>query len=185
MVALIAGCAGPSAGPSRPAPAAFTPDLVGTWNGVFWWLGGNYWEDEGTLLLQIKEDGTFTVTMTPTPAANNIAKPTSWSGTVSQSGRLVVFHLSKGAWPAWSSLARSGDALYGVANDPATGADIPGQLRARGAPPRVRGRGPDLGLVRSRRPHRHHPESRGGQAAEDHGERRPDQRRREVRLPAG
>ena len=124
LVALIAGCAGPSAGPSRPAPAAFTPDLVGTWNGVFWWLGGNYWEDEGNLLLEIKEDGTFTVTMTPTPAANNIAKPTSWSGTVSQSGRLVVFHLSKGAWPAWSSLARSGDALYGVANDPATGADI-------------------------------------------------------------
>lgn len=100
---------------------------------MFWWLGGNYWEDEGTLLLQIKEDGTFTVTMTPTPAANNIAKPTSWSGTVSQSGRLVVFHLSKGAWPAWSSLARSGDALYGVANDPATGADIQVSFARAGA----------------------------------------------------
>jgi hypothetical protein len=126
LVALIAGCAGPSAGPSMLTPAASTADLVGTWNGLFWWLGGNYREDEGTLLLQIKEDGTFTVTMRPTPAANNIAKPTSWSGTVSQSGGRVVFHLSNGVWPAWSSLARSrsGDTLYGDANDPATGADI-------------------------------------------------------------
>lgn len=124
LVALIAGCAGPSAGPSMSVPAASIADLVGTWNGLFWWIGGTYWEDEGTLLLQIKEDGTFTVTMKPTAAANNIAKPSSWSGTVSRSGRLVVFHLSEGAWPAWSSLARCGDTLYGVANNPATGADI-------------------------------------------------------------
>ena len=122
--ALIAGCAGPSAGPSMSTPAASIGDLTGTWDGVFWWLGGNYWEDEGTLLLQIKEDGTFAVTMRPAPAANNIAKASSWSGTVSQSGGRVVFHLSKGAWPAWASLARSGDTLYGVAKDPATGADI-------------------------------------------------------------
>ena len=87
-------------------------------------LGGNYWEDEGILLLQIKEDGTFAVTMRPTAAANNIAKPSSWSGTVSQSGGRVVFHPSKSAWPTWSSLARSGDTLYGVAKDSATGADI-------------------------------------------------------------
>jgi hypothetical protein len=124
LVALIAGCAGPSAGPSMLTPAASTADLAGTWSGLFWWPGGTYWEDEGILVLQIKEDGTFTVTMRPTAAPNNIAKPTSWSGTVSQSGRRVVFHLSKGAWPAWSSLARSGDALYGVANNPATGVDI-------------------------------------------------------------
>jgi len=123
LVALIAGCAGSGAGPSM-TPAASTADLAGTWNGLFWWLGGHYVVDEGALLLQIKEDGTFTVTMRPTPAASNTAKASSWSGTVSQSGGRVVFHLSKGAWPAWASLARSGDTLYGVANDPATGADI-------------------------------------------------------------
>lgn len=108
LVALIAGCAGPSSGPSMSMPAAYTRDLTGTWDGVFWWLGGNYWEDEGRLLLQIREDGTFTVTMTPTAAANNIAKATSWSGTVSQSGRLT----------------RSGDTMYGDGNNPSTGADI-------------------------------------------------------------
>jgi hypothetical protein len=52
------------------------------------------------------------------------AKASSWSGTVSQSGRRVVFRVTKGSWPAWSSLARSGEMLYGVANNPATGADI-------------------------------------------------------------
>jgi hypothetical protein len=124
LVALIAGCAGPSSGPSMTMPAASTSDLTGTWDGVFWWLGGNYWEDEGRLLLQIKEDGTFTVTMTPTAAANNIAKATSWSGTVSQSGGRVVFHLSNGTWPAWSALTRSGDTMYGDGNNPSTGADI-------------------------------------------------------------
>ena len=122
-VALVAlaGCAGPNVGPSMSGPATSARELAGTWNGVFWWIGGGYYEDEGTLLLQIKEDGTFTVTMTPTPAANNIAKASSWSGTVSQSGRFVVFHTSQGPW---DSLVRSGDTLYGVANDPATGADI-------------------------------------------------------------
>ena len=61
--------------------------------------------DEGTVLLQIEEDGTFTVAMRPTGAANNVAKASSWSGTVSQSGARVVFHVAKGSWPAWSSLA--------------------------------------------------------------------------------
>ena len=121
LVALIAGCAGPSAGPAMSSPAASASDLAGTWNGQFWILGGFYYPDDGTLLLQIKEDGTFTVTMTPADASNNIAKASSWSGTVSERGRLVVFHTSKGPW---DSLLRSGDILYGAANDPATGADI-------------------------------------------------------------
>jgi hypothetical protein len=120
VVALIAGSAVPNVDQSMSRPAAFAGDLVGTWQGAFWWLGGVLYADEGSLLVQIKEDGTFTATMTPTAAANNIAKASSWSGTVSQSGRRVVFHLAKGSWPAWSSLERFGDMLYGVANNPAT-----------------------------------------------------------------
>ena len=100
-------------------------DLVGTWNGVFWWPGGSYLDDTGTMLLQIKEDGTFTVKITPAGAANNLAKASSWSGTVSARGKLVVFHLGQGGFPAFSSLARWDDnTLYGVANDPAAGVDI-------------------------------------------------------------
>ena len=123
-VVAIAGCAGPSVDQSISRPAEFADALAGTWQGSFWWVGGVLYVDEGSLLVQIKEDGTFTATMTPTGAANNIAKASSWSGTVSQSGRRVVFHLAKGSLPTWSSLARSGDMLYGVAKNPATGADI-------------------------------------------------------------
>jgi hypothetical protein len=124
VVALIAGCAVPSVDQSISRPAAFAGDLAGTWQGSFWWLGGAFYADEGSLLVQIKEDGTFTATMTPTGAANNIAKASSWSGMVSQSGRRVVFDVAKGSWPAWSSLTRSGDMLYGVTTNPATGANI-------------------------------------------------------------
>jgi hypothetical protein len=110
LVALIVGCAGPTV--SSPLAAAVPAhDLTGTWNGEFWWLGAFFDLDEGTLLLRIKEDGTFTATMTPTTAPNNLAKPSSWSGTISQRGNLVEFHLSEGKWLTWSSLARSGDTL--------------------------------------------------------------------------
>ena len=87
---------------------------------------------DGTLLLQVEEDGTFTVTMTPDAAANNIAKAASWSGTIGQRGDRVVFHLAKGQWPAWSSLEHAGDTLYGVANDPGTGFDIGVELTRAG-----------------------------------------------------
>jgi hypothetical protein len=100
-------------------PAASANDLAGTWNGQFWIIGGFYYPNEGTILLRINEGGTHTVKMTPTPAANNIAKSVSWSGTVVQNGRLAVFRTSREPWSGtWSSLVRSGDTLYGVANDP-------------------------------------------------------------------
>ena len=59
---------------------------------------GDLVANEGTILLQIKEDGSYIVRMTPTPAANNIAKPASWSGTVVQNGGLVVFRTSQEPW---------------------------------------------------------------------------------------
>lgn len=124
LVALIAGCAGLNTDPSVTPLTTSRSDLSGTWNGLFWALGGSYWPIEGTLLLQIKEDGTFTAAMTPTPGANNLAKASSWSGTISQRGQHVVFHFSQGQLPAWSALARSADTMYGVAKDPATGFDI-------------------------------------------------------------
>jgi hypothetical protein len=124
VVALIAGCAGLNTGPSVAPPTTSPGDLSGTWNGFFWALGGFYYPIEGTLLLQIKEDGTFTAAMRPTPGANNIAKASSWSGTIGQRGPHVVFHFSQGQLPVWSSLARSADTMYGVAKDPATGSGI-------------------------------------------------------------
>jgi hypothetical protein len=122
VVALIAGCAGPTVGSAAVTPAAFDEHLVGIWNGMFWALGEFYYPIEGIMVLQIREDRSFTVTVAPTGAANNIAKAGSWSGTVSEKHGLVVLHATKGAFPVFSSLKRSrAGELYGVANDPASG----------------------------------------------------------------
>ena len=122
VAALIAGCAGPTVESAALAPAAFDEHLVGTWNGMFWALGEFYYPIEGIMVLQIREDRSFTVTVAPTGAANNIAKAGSWSGTVSEKHGMVVLHATKGAFPVFSSLKRSrAGELYGVANDPASG----------------------------------------------------------------
>ncbi len=105
LTALVAGCAGPTVGSPTVTPAAFDEQLVGTWNGQFWALGEFYYPIEGLMALQIREDRSFTVTVTPTGAANNIAKPRSWSGTVSQEHGRVVLHATKEAFPVFSSLA--------------------------------------------------------------------------------
>jgi hypothetical protein len=127
---LIAGCAGVGVGASPSGPVSPAQDLVGSWRGVFWLLGGSYWVGDGTCLLRIERDGTFTVSVTPTAAANNLAKPGRWSGTAAERGRLVVFSQGR-----WSSLLRSGDTMYGVASDPTTGADIEIALRRIGGAP--------------------------------------------------
>ena len=114
VVALIGGCAGPTVGSAAVTPAAFDEHLVGIWNGMFWALGEFYYPIEGIMVLQIREDRSFTVTVAPTGAANNIAKAGSWSGTVSEEHGLVVLHATKGAFPVFSSLKRSRNGeLYG------------------------------------------------------------------------
>jgi hypothetical protein len=140
LTALIAGCAGPTVGSPTVTPAAFDERLVGTWNGLFWALGEYYYPIEGIMVLRIQEDRSFTVTVIPTAAANNIAKPGSWSGTVSQEHGLVVLHATKGAFPVFSSLKRSRDGvLYGVANDPASGGGNIAFKFERGDQPMARG----------------------------------------------
>ena len=140
VVALIAGCAGPTVESAALAPAAFDEHLVGTWNGMFWALGEFYYPIEGIMVLQIRPDRSFTVTVTPTAAANNIAKAGSWSGTVSEEHGLVVLHATKGAFPVFSSLKRSrAGELYGVANDPASGGGDIGFKFERADQPMARG----------------------------------------------
>jgi len=121
--AVLAGCAGPStitetagktAGPGTVA-AAEASDLTGTWHGLYAWPGGTYWPDDATGTLQINPDGTFTARVIPSPGANNLAKASTWSGTVEVTGNRVVLRSSKG--PS-VSLTRKGDRLYGITQDP-------------------------------------------------------------------
>ena len=119
-VILLSGCAG--LGPVSPPPGsgALRPDseLVGTWSGSLNWVAPSLYDDEANLRLQIREDGTFTATVTPGRAGNNLARASSLAGTVVANEKLVTLRNEVGPWP-WLTLVRSGDTLYGVASDPA------------------------------------------------------------------
>ena len=112
LVALTAGCAETSA-------LARSSDLAGTWHGTYGWVRPDLYDDEARIALQIREDGTFAATVTPNGGGNNLAKPTTWSGTVVVKGNRVTLR-TNGNW-GWLTLARSegGNVLYGVAHDPA------------------------------------------------------------------
>ena len=96
-------------------------ELSGTWYGTFGWVGAYFYTDEGDCILRIKEDGAFAWTVTPSRAANNLAKAWTWSGTAVRSGTRVTFRTSQGPSVA---LIRSGNTLYGVAKDPIVGVTI-------------------------------------------------------------
>ena len=115
--ALVAGCAGPSA--SSPSPPA--SELSGTWRGTFGQAAASLYLDESTCILQIRDDGTFTATVTPLRRSNNLAKPWNWSGTVVSNRNRVTLQSSQGAS---ATLVRSGNTLYGVAEDPMIGATV-------------------------------------------------------------
>jgi hypothetical protein len=122
FVTLVAGCVGPDAGMSGDASGqvavALAPgrDLTGTWRGSFSQIEASLYEDEANFTLRIKDDGTFSATITRSKAGtNNLAKPVAWSGTVVRSGNRIVLRSSQEQWIA---LTHSGDTLYGVIEDP-------------------------------------------------------------------
>jgi hypothetical protein len=121
----VAGCAGPGAlgrsGAVVPAAGYGPGDLGGTWEGSYGWPGGSYWPNDGHCTVRINGDGTFTATVVPIPGANNLAKRSTWSGTVDREGNLVAFRVPQGLT---LTLRRSGDRLYGVARDPAIGVPL-------------------------------------------------------------
>jgi len=115
---LVAGCAS-----SRLAPVATTPseDLLGTWRGSYGQVEGVLYTDNGDCLLQINRDGTFVQRITPQPGANNLAKPSTWTGNVLQRGNRVTLRSDQG--PSWT-LVHSGNRMYAIAEDPIVEATI-------------------------------------------------------------
>ena len=97
------------------AAAPQTRTLGGSWHGSFSQIGGVLYVAEGRCVLDIRDDGTFTATVTPGPGANNLVKGSTWSGTVVREGDRYRFRTPSGSW---TTLVRKGDTLYGVANDP-------------------------------------------------------------------
>jgi hypothetical protein len=123
LIVVATGCAGPTAGsvPSPGVTAAPAGDLSGTWRGSYGWIGAYFVVNEGDCVLRIEEDGTFTEAVTPARGASNLAKASTWSGTVVTRGGRVTLRTSQGPW---ITLTRSGRTLYGVARDPIVEATI-------------------------------------------------------------
>jgi len=92
----------------RPSP--LPTDLVGTWSGSFVPIGAGAGGDNavGSVILTIKDDGTYTAT------ERRKASTWSYSGVVVANGHTITLRSSSGTWV---SLRRRGDALYGVAHD--------------------------------------------------------------------
>ena len=137
LVTLVAGCAGQSANiasdASGPIAAALSPasNLTGTWRGSFTQVGAVLYIDDGDVVLQIKEYGTFVARVTRSKAGtNNLAKAGTWSGTVVRSGNRVTLRSSQGPW---LTLVRSGNTLYAVAEDPLVEATIMLRLEHEGS----------------------------------------------------
>jgi hypothetical protein len=128
VLVLLTGCARPSARGDASGASALPAarELSGTWHGSYWNLPiGNSYGDDADCTLQIKDDATFTAKCTRVAwGANNIARPSSWSGRVATKGNRVILQDSGGPWP-WIVLKRSGnDTLYGVTLDPQVGATV-------------------------------------------------------------
>ena len=117
---VAVGCAGPSVavGSAPPSPVAFTPaagtPISGTWRGLFYEVASHRTSKvlEGQIVLQINDDGTFTETLTGQPGL---------TGKVTVKGNRVVLESSTGSQV---TLMRSGNSLYGVTAQVASGASV-------------------------------------------------------------
>jgi len=118
LVVLLVGCAGPGG-------LARSGDLTGTWHGTLGQVSADQYIDEALITLEIRDDGTFSATVTPNRGANNLAKASKWSGTVVTRGNRVTLRNTEGPW-TWVTLVRSrnSDVLYGVANDPGSEVNV-------------------------------------------------------------
>lgn len=126
LLGALVACAGPAVDSAGSGGFAPTSDLA--WHVSFVW-GGSLYTNDGKGVVEIKEDGTFTANITPAGGANNLAKASTWTGTVVRKGNRVVFQSSQ---EPWLTLVHRGDTLYGVANDPASDANIMISLEREG-----------------------------------------------------
>ena len=110
LALLLAGCA--AHGSIADISASPGPDpgaLAGSWRGTFYQVGSSLTFVEGSMTVDIHDDGTFTWTskkMGPFPAKD--------SGTVTLHGRRVVL---KDAAGRSVPLVLRGDTLYGVSDE--------------------------------------------------------------------
>ena len=116
LIVLAAGCATQRSNDAvasltvSDASRSFVPrELVGTWSGWFGAVGAPGLNMAGTMVLEIRDDGTYTMT---TQRGGSISND---SGIIVANGRTVTLRSSSGAS---SSLTRRGDKLYSLSPGP-------------------------------------------------------------------
>ena len=128
LIALAAGCAAQktdvvaSRTVSDASRSTVPHDLVGTWHGSFRPVGGADGGGgngmAGDMMLEIKDDGTYTLISTRRGRGDAAGKVSNDSGVVVANGRSITLKSSSGQW---ISLMRNGDALYGVSQHRGSG----------------------------------------------------------------
>jgi hypothetical protein len=136
VLALGAGCAGPASRipVTSPANLVEVSELAGSWSGDFGEVGGSLYQAEGSVTLQIHEDGTFTGTITPNGGTNNLTRAAPLKGTVIADDNGVVLQNTEGPWTTLTLRRRGDDTLYGPAFDPASEENVMLELQRAGTP---------------------------------------------------
>jgi len=126
MVGAIAtGCArsttrNTAMGPSASVPTAAT-DVVGTWRGGAWELGGGVNASRTNATLQLNPDQTWSAVWQTNKMAEQKA-----SGTYDVAGNRVTLHSSN---RGTAKLVHRGDALYGLLDSSVAGLDVEVSLK--------------------------------------------------------
>ena len=125
---LLTGCAGQRISDAdSPSALPQARELAGTWHGSYWEIIplGNSYDDIGDCTLRINEDATYTVAcQRPMIGANNIMRPSHWSGRVVTKGNHVILDNGGGPWPSIVLRPSRNGTLYGTTQDPQVGTTV-------------------------------------------------------------
>jgi hypothetical protein len=131
ITVMVTGCAGMRQ-PPAPVSAAvpLSEGLAGTWRGSHGQVAASLYTDNARWVVHIDDDGAFRATVTPSSGANNRAKASAWSGSVTASEHRPVLR-SDARWGRLT-FTRADDTLYGLETDPFTGVPVMIELEREG-----------------------------------------------------
>ena len=122
MTGALTACATPSYKASVERMSGSTaPGIHGIWKGSSESSSSALYYVDLRLSLQIYDDGAYVLSATPGSRGNNVGKPFIEVGQAYERGRDLVLRTEDGSTRV---LRKSGDTLYGMAEDPLSGRSV-------------------------------------------------------------